>query len=220
MGLRANALELLLPYLPAKRVLSLGYPDLVMSPEVFQSMTGHYIRGRNPTGAGWHGKSEIPETVDAFTALGTERFRAVDVSASRGIEVIADLNYPQDLGEWDLVIDPGTVEHCFNIGQALMNAAQAVAVGGIILHTPPLTMLNHGFYCLMPTLFHDFYGQNGWEILHLLLAGGKTTQLVPPTKRFQTAPEMSLYCLARRSSSAPLIYPTQSKYLANPSLSA
>ncbi len=219
MGLRANALALLLPYLPAKRVLSLGYPDLVMSPEAFTEMTGKEVAAGNKAGASWHGKSSVPETVAAFKALGTEEFRAVDVSASRGIEVIADLNYPHDLGKWDLVIDPGTTEHCFNIGQALMNAAEAVTLGGIIIHTPPLTMLNHGFYCLMPTLFHDFYGQNGWELLRLVVTDGKLVGEVPTWARFKAPSELSLYCIARRLNSAALVYPKQSKYLANPSLS-
>ncbi len=219
MGLRANALELLLPYLPRKRVLSLGYPDLVMSPAVFTELTGKVVEGRNAAGASWHGKSEIPETAAAFTALGTEHFRAVDVAASRGMEDIADLNYPQDLGKWDLVIDPGTIEHCFNIGQALMNAAEAVAVDGIILHTPPLTMLNHGFYNCNPTLFHDFYGQNGWDILHLLISDGTVIGPAPRIERFETRPELSLYVLCRRLNSDTCRIPKQSKYLLAPSLS-
>jgi hypothetical protein len=219
MGLRANALALLLPYLPRKRVLSLGYPDLVMSPAEFTALTG---KGTVPGSAGaakWHWQDEIPETVAAFTELGTETFRAVDVSASRGIEIHADLNYPQDLGKWDLVIDPGTIEHCFHIGQALMNAAEAVDVGGLILHTPPLTMLNHGFYNLNPTLFHDFYGQNGWEIIHLLISDGTDTGPAPKIERFGTELERSLYILCRRLNSDICRIPKQSKYLLAPSLS-
>jgi hypothetical protein len=219
MGLRANALELLLPYLPRKRVLSLGYPDLVMSPEVFTALTGKTVPSGNEAGATWQGMDEIPETAAAFAALGTEVFRAVDVAASRGMEQIADLNYPQDLGKWDLVIDPGTIEHCFNIGQAILNAAEAVAVDGLILHIPPMTMLNHGFYNLNPTLFHDFYGQNGWEILHLLISDGIAIGPVPRIERFETQPELSLYVLCRRLRNDTLKLPTQSKYLLYPTLS-
>ncbi len=218
MGIRANGLALLLPYLPAKRVLSLGYPDLVMSPEVFTEMTGKDVGAGNEAGASWHGESRVPETVAAFKALGTEEFRAVDVSVSRGIEIIADLNYPQDLGKWDLVIDPGTTEHCFNVGQALLNAAEAVDVGGIIFHTPPMTMLNHGFYNFSPTLFHDFYGQNGWDLLQLLVSDGEQTGPAPPIKRFHANPELSLYCLAQRKNGDALRFPTQTKYLLHPAL--
>ncbi len=218
MGIRASALNLLLHYLPRKRVLSLGYPDLVMSPETFTQLTGKVVEGRNTSGARWHGKNEIPETAAAFTALGTEVFRAVDVAASRGMEVIADLNYPQELGKWDLVIDPGTTEHCFNIGQALLNAAEAVDVGGLILHTPPLSMMNHGFYNLNPTLFHDFYGQNGWERLHLVLTDGQKVGPVPLTSRFKTESEMSLFVLYRRLSPDTCKLPTQNKYLLQPGL--
>lgn len=218
MGIRANGLELLLPHLPARRVLSLGYPDLVMSPAVFEEMTGHKVGPGSADGAAWHGKSEIPETLEAFKALGTEEFRAVDIVCTRGVEDIVDLNAAQDLGKWDLVIDPGTTEHCFNVGQALLNAANAVDAGGLIFHTPPMTMLNHGFYNFNPTLFHDFYGQNGWEILHLIVSDGTTTGPVPATLRFESAPELSLYCLCRRLNLDTLRMPTQTKYLLHPNL--
>ncbi len=217
MGLRANALALLLPHLPAKRVLSLSYPDLVMSQEQLEDMTG--FRAEVVRSGKWHQvPHDLPETLEVFRRLGTEEFRAVDIVASRGCEEIIDLNYPQDLGQWDLVIDPGTTEHCFNIGQALMNAANAVAPGGLILHTPPLSMMNHGFYCLMPTLFHDFYGQNEWECLTLKATNGTTLMDCPPIKRFHASPELSMLCLYRRTNGNALRFPTQTKYLLHPTL--
>lgn len=79
-----------------------------------------------------------------------------------------DLNTALSLGapSRDLVIDPGTIEHCANAGHALMIAASAVARGGAIYHCSPLTMLNHGYYNLCPALFQDFYEQNGWVVQH------------------------------------------------------
>lgn len=218
MGLKAFALYTLKPYLPAKRILSLSYPDLVMSQDELEQAAGIRTFCETDNGA-WHGlKHKLPETVEAFRKLGTEEFRCVDIVASRGVEEVCDLNFEWALGEYDLVIDPGTTEHCANFWQATANAANAVKVGGLIFHTPPLTMLNHGFFCPQPTFYHDTYTQNGWEIERMIATDGEAFAEVPMTARFSTPPEFSLYVIARRHSPAPLTYPTQTKYLRNPQL--
>ena len=144
----------------------------------------------------------------------------VDVHASRGVEKVLDLNYPQDMGKFDLVLDCGTVEHCFNIGQAIINAANAVAEGGVIFHTPPMSMINHGFYNLNPTLLHDFYTQNGWHVEFMAGVQENSFFSLPAAQRIAVPPECSIYFVARRMNSNQLIYPTQAKYLANPNLGA
>lgn len=218
MGLRAIGLAALKPYLPAKRALSLSYPDLVMAQDELEAITGFRTFCETDFGT-WHGRShKLPETVEAFTKLGTETLKCVDIIASRGVEDVVDLNHPQDLGTWDLVIDPGTTEHCANFWQATVNAANAVKVDGIIFHTPPLTMLNHGFVCPQPTFYHDFYTQNGWAIERMFATDGERFGDVPSTSRFTLGPEMSLYVIARRLSPAPISLPVQTKYLRNPAL--
>jgi hypothetical protein len=218
MGLKALALHVLKPYLPAKRVLSLSYPDLVMHQDELEAVCGFRTFCENDSGA-WHGRThKLPETIEAFRKLGTEEFRCVDIVASRNVEEIVDLNVPQELGEYDLVLDPGTTEHCANIWQATINAANAVKEGGLIFHTPPITMLNHGFWCPQPTFYHDFYTQNGWAIEKMLVTDGERAGEVPMTTRFTCPPDFVLYVLARRHSTTPLAYPTQTKYLLNPQL--
>jgi hypothetical protein len=218
MGLRAFGLDAIKPYLPAKRVLSLSYPDLVMTQDELEAVTGIRTFAETDFGS-WHGRDhKLPETEEAFRKLGTEEFRCVDIVASRGCEEVVDLNEPQELGSFDLVLDPGTTEHCANIWQATVNAANAVKVEGVIFHTPPLTMLNHGFFCPQPTFYHDLYTQNGWAIERMAATDGERFGDVPYTARFQLPPEMSLYVIARRLSPAPLTYPTQTKYLRNPAL--
>lgn len=216
MGMTASALSVMSNF-PAKRVLSLGYPDIIATPEMIQN-----IFNVTPTvfvdNGGWHGVShELPETVAFFGLLGSE-LTCVDVHASRGVEMVMDLNYPQDIGKFDLVLDCGTTEHCFNIGQAIINAANAVAEGGVIFHTPPLSMINHGFYNLNPTLFHDFYTQNDWKIEFMAGVQGGSLFAVEATTRYAVPSELSLYVVARRTNMRPLSFPTQSKYLANPDL--
>ena len=142
----------------------------------------------------------------------------IDIVASRGCERIFDLNYPQDMGLHDLVLDCGTVEHCFNIGQAIINAANAVEEGGVIFHTPPISMINHGFYNLSPTVLYDFYTQNGWGIEFMAGVQGKTLFPLDPIGRQSVPSECSMYMVARRTNMNPMVFPTQSKYLANPDL--
>lgn len=218
MGLKAFGLHTLLPYLPAKKVLSLSYPDLVMSNDELEKVAG--IRCEQETDYnGWHNlPHKLPETIEAFRKLGTEEFRCVDIVASRGVEEVRDLNQPQDFGSYDLVLDCGTTEHCANIWQATVNAAEAVREGGYIFHTPPVTMVNHGFYCPQPTFYHDFYTQNGWEVVKLIATDGRQWSDVPPTKRINLPSEFSLYVVAKRTNLDPMGYPVQTKYLNHPGL--
>lgn len=205
-----HALKLIAPYLRGE-VLSLGYPDLEVSIKDIESLFG-FTPEKTTDANEWHGKKDpFPETLEVFEKLGV-KLTVVDFTADRGMETIKDLNLPQELGRFDLVIDPGTIEHCFNIGQALLNAANAVKVGGRILHLNPMTMLNHGFYNLNPTLFHDFYGQNGWGVsdLTVMLANTPTPHL---TKRFMMYPEYLIRTFAMRVNDEPLKMPVQEKYL-------
>ncbi len=218
MGLRAFGLYTLIPYFPVRKVLSLSYPDLVMTQDELEKVAGFRTFCENDSGK-WHGRDhKLPETVEAFRKLGVEELRCVDIVASRNVEEIFDLNFPCELGKYDLVLDPGTTEHCANFWQATVNAANAVKEGGIIFHTPPITMLNHGFFCPQPTFYHDFYTQNGWKIEKMIVTNGEQHADVPFTSRFTCPPEFSLYVVARRLSTSPLAYITQTKYLQNPAL--
>jgi hypothetical protein len=211
MGLGLDAVKLLLPHLKNAKILSLGYPDLLIEDprSVFGVTPKHYTEF-----GPWHGvQYPLPETVETFALLGST-LKCIDIHASRGCEEIIDLNYLTNLGKFDLVIDAGTIEHCFNIGHAILNASNAVKAGGHIFHSPPMTMLNHGFYNVCPTLLFDFYYQNGWEIEHLTSNYGA----VPYVKRFKAAPECCLYFIAKRIGNAWLKYPTQSKYINNKDL--
>lgn len=218
MGINAQHLRILKPYLKGS-VLSLAYPDMVMIGEDVREILGVTPEVFTDNG-GWHGKKHpLPETRDVFAKIGV-KVRFVDVHASRGCEEIADLNEPQDFGKHDLVIDFGTTEHCFNIAQALKNAAEAVRVGGVIFHSVPLCMMNHGFYNFSPTTFFDFYEQNGWTVEVALITSGDKQQPAPRMQRFQIGGEWALVIAARRFTDTPMKWPQQAKYVANPELKA
>ena len=197
----------------------MGYPDILITQDQLEELFG--VRVNNTTDFGrWHGCNfPLPETMEFMEKIGS-RLKCIDIYASRGCEQIVDLNYPAEIGQFDLVIDGGTIEHCFHIGTALLNAANAVKPGGRIIHGNPMSMMNHGFYNLSPTLMFDFYGQNGWQIEQFYAIDNKAkVYQVPPAKRFIAAPECSLFLVAKRINNNPLLIPTQHKYIVNPNLS-
>lgn len=226
-----------LPCAPGQKVraLSLGYPDLMVTREQLVSLFGPGIephltpRADSDAVNRWHGTAamlpEIYETVAFFDAIGVT-LDCIDVSASRGFERIVDLNVPfpaEMQGAYHLVLDFGTMEHCFNIAQAMANGATALAPGGCILHLNPLNMYNHGFYNFSPTFYADFYTQNGFELVFLTGIAGSGMSPTPfdvsPVARFRRAPDNStLIAVARRVRAQPIVWPTQSKYLKNPTL--
>ena len=116
------------------------------------------------------------------------------------------------------MLDAGTTEHCANFWQATVNAANAVKPGGHVFHTVPLSMANHGFFCVQPTFYADTYGQAGWDVRVLMASDGYQCWKVNHTGRFECPPDLVLYVIAQRKGNEPLALPTQSKYLRNPSL--
>lgn len=217
------------------KMLSLGYPDILASDKVLENMFGAEIvsqlryRADSEGILAWHKMagemSQVVESDHFFKLIGID-FECIDIVASRQIERVVDLNFPvpQDLwGKYQIVMDPGTIEHCANIGQALMNLANMVAPGGFVVHTNPLAMFNHGFYNLNPTLYADFYEHNGFKVEFLsgLTGKGMMRQVfqVPVMGRFYKVPEnASIIAVARRERVQPLGWPMQRKYRVNPDL--
>jgi hypothetical protein len=206
------------------RILSLGYPDLLLSgPPVtkVQENSDRISKYHN-----WSGPTI--DTESAFKAVGLDAVY-VDISSSRGIERIVDLNseLPEDLaGQFDIVLDPGTLEHCFNIGQAFRNIFKALKPKGTVIHVNPVSMINHGFWNLSPTAYYDWYTDNGFDSVTVRVIWGainqRNVQTVPPISRYKLPPEASCFVTATRSNlkaDQPL-WPVQSKYKRNPSLMA
>lgn len=211
MALPLHALQALRPYLKGARILSLSYPDTVIPAEVLESEFGIKVTTFTNKNGFHRVDFLLPETKEVFQKLGAS-FECVDVVSSRGMESIIDLNYEANLGEYDIVLDPGTIEHCFNVGQAIFNACHAVRPGGVIYHINPMNMMNHGFFNFNPTLWHDLYTQNGWEILSLN-ATMESVSHFHNTRRFLATVEYVVTCLAKRRGSQRMKFPVQAKYL-------
>ena len=200
-------------------ILSLGYPNFLLNAKGCEKGFGvtpmKFIDPPSTIRMKGEAKGrQLVETRSLFSQLGAT-LTCVDAVAHEGVDIVADLNYPQQLGEFDLVIDAGTIEHCFNIGQAIINASNAVKVGGTILHTSPMTMVNHGFYNLNPTLFMDYYKANGFDIIFMSARNergdGKIIDIAP-FGTFDAESGCALYVLAQRREKLKLVMPIQAKY--------
>ena len=104
--------------------------------------------------------------VAVFELLGASEVLALDYTALEGADVVHDLNLPvpKELHErFDLLLDPGTIEHVFDVRQVMMNIARMVRPGGRVIHmSPSSNHVNHGFYQFSPTFFYDYYSTNGF----------------------------------------------------------
>ena len=164
--------ELIKRVRPGQRICSLGYPDIIATPDEVSAIVGNVsLKYLDKSVSKRHGVSYLlPDAQDFFKSLDIE-LDVYDVVKERGCEIICDLNHSlHTIEEYDVVIDVGTMEHCFNIGQALMNMASLVRLNGYIIHENPFLAGNHGFYGINPTLYTDFYEQNGFEIEMVKLA--------------------------------------------------
>ena len=231
-----SVLQQIRPHLPSEpSICCLGYPDVLVSTEQAQQYLGQEAAAQlayRPDSASiiaWHAlEAHLDRVIDAqslFDVMGM-RLTVVDLVASRGGERIVDLNepLPPDLVDaFDIVLDAGTMEHCFNVGQAIRNIVAMAKVGGFVIHMNPMTMINHGFFNFSPTFYHDFYGQNGHQLIApicgLSANGIKVTyQKVDHTRRQSVSDSAMVMSVVRKQNDSAPIWPMQSKYLQNPTL--
>ena len=98
----------------------------------------------------------------------------LDVSDYEGATVIHDLNtpIPDELkNQFSTVIEIGTLEHIYNVPQALQNLKDLCKPKGhLMMINPANNWLGHGFYQFSPELFfRAFDSPSGFEIQNLFL---------------------------------------------------
>lgn len=82
-----------------------------------------------------------------------------------------DLNVPIRLSrKFDIIINHGTAEHVFNIGQVYRTIHEWTVPGGLMIHEGPFFgWVDHGFYTMQPTLFFDLADFNQYVIHGLFI---------------------------------------------------
>jgi hypothetical protein len=119
----------------------------------------------------WRGtwSERYASDVAFFALLGLRDVKALDFSDYEGPDIVCDLNEPvppELRGRFATVLDGGTLEHVFDVRQALANVSLMLAPGGTVIHIVPVNnQVGHGFYQFSPTLFFDYYKANGFERL-------------------------------------------------------
>jgi hypothetical protein len=124
-----------------------------------------------------------------FELMGAARVESLDFSGYEGATYLHDLNLPVPLelrGKYSIVHDGGTLEHVFNITQALKNCMEMVRVGGYFTQVNCANnFMGHGFWQFSPELiFRVFSSSNGFRVkvvlLHEVVRGGRWVVVSDP----------------------------------------
>ena len=104
-----------------------------------------------------------------FRMMGFATVESFNYSDYEGATHVVDFNndnLPRSLvGQFDVVLDSGTIEHVFHVPNALKNTLSLAKEGGrVIFLSPSSNHVDHGFYMYSPTLFVDYLLANGLRI--------------------------------------------------------
>lgn len=141
-------------------------PDASVLKEVFA------IHGINLEAEAFLRANKYGETF--FSLLGAREVNSMDYSSYEGATILHDMNCPIPAGlnqRFSVVYDGGTIEHVFNIPQALKNCMEMVQIGGHFLQANIANnYMGHGFWQFSPELlFRVLSPANGYEVKVVLL---------------------------------------------------
>ena len=151
--------------------LSLGYPDLNFTTKALNEFREKFFKERF---------DKFPQELELnsenlFKHFGYESFSVLDVYEHEKVDIVWNLNNYENLpknyiNHFSLVIDPGTLQHIFDIRSCLNCIKKLVKQDGYVYHVSPgNNYLDHGFYQISPTLFQDYYTENGFTPISLSL---------------------------------------------------
>lgn len=161
-----------------KKLASIGYPDLLLNnSDIDRLITSDlkcFIQASSPAHR-WHGLSEKEYSffsIEKFLQSINWSFDFLDIAEGTGSNrqsfVPIDLNsaIPSHLYcSYDILIDGGTAEHCFNVGQVFENYFHLLKPGGIVLQYMPFLSPNHGFWSINPTAIYDIASSNPIKVI-------------------------------------------------------
>lgn len=160
LWLRANGI-------PLGDVLTVGRLGAFLSPDLLASDARRF--GISPTQGSWLEGTKAKFCEVALLAMGASTVEALDYSDYEGATVLHDLNKPLPPtleGSCDLLFDSGSLEHVFNVPEALDSYAKLVRPGGwMVLDMPANGCCGHGFYQFSPELFFQYFeGHRGCRV--------------------------------------------------------
>jgi hypothetical protein len=95
-----------------------------------------------------------------LNVFGASTVDSLDNSGYENATIIADMNQPlpAHFRKFNTIVDGGTLEHVFNLPQALKNVSLLCQPGGQIIHILPANnFCGHGFWQFSPELFFSLY---------------------------------------------------------------
>jgi hypothetical protein len=156
--------------------LSVAHLSLELHPGELRRLREEYraaVPGANTTPLD---RYQAGDHSDAFIRgfLGAATLSILDYSPYEGATIVHDLNVPlatDHHGQFDAVLDGGSLEHVFNFPVAIASLMNALKVGGhLFIKTPANNLCGHGFYQFSPELmFRVFTESNGFELQRVLL---------------------------------------------------
>lgn len=165
-GFRGPVLTLGVPEIYATEKEIAGWRGAVSQPE--RSLPPAKVT-TNPVGKrlGWVTASTF------FQMMGLDEIVSIDIpGCEHPPDLVHNLNDPLPehfLNRFNLIIDPGTVEHAFDVKTCLGNIARALKVGGIVVNFVPIYSYNGGYFSINPIVLHDFYRANGFRVLRSVI---------------------------------------------------
>ena len=108
--------------------------------------------------------------------FGATKVQSVDASDYEGATFVQDLNerWNTDLAnkKYASILDFGTLEHVFNVPQALKSIASSCEIGGRIIHVQTHSdFCGHGFWQFSAELFFSWYSEsNGFSNVEIFIA--------------------------------------------------
>lgn len=171
MGIGIHALRTIIAMRQGERgglAVSLGRPEAYLNPGELRRLEADFPEDQRLRR--WIQSYKWGQPGDTlFTELlGYDRLDALDASDFEGANIVHDLNEPLPAelsGKYDLAYNGGTLEHVFNLPDALRNFMALVRPGGWIYFSGPSNNLSgHGFYQFSPELIYRVFSpQNGFE---------------------------------------------------------
>ena len=177
MGIDKITLEFLLDSrrqgVEFKDAITLGRQDLLVQYEDIENLFNRYdipFTEKSITNL-YNKNNQFAEPL--FEYLGAESCKSIDNSDFENASIVYDLNDPiknELKGQFDTVIDGGTLEHVFNFPQAIKNCMELIKVGGnFISITPTNNFVGHGFYQLGPELLYRIFSEeNGFKVKKMI----------------------------------------------------
>jgi len=210
------------------KVACLSWPDIIIPEDairsIFTNITFLLKAAKSDEIKKWHGihdKFQIVDTDFFFKALNLET-DYFDIQKVRENEIILDLNEELPImyeKKYDLVIDTGTLEHCFNVGVAFTNMLKLLKTdGGIVITMSPMNYPNHGFWNFSPCVYENFFRENSWKMLFYLATdySNKIIDINNLNSLKVDVPKKSIqYVVAQRVKESTFKYPVQYKYKKN-----